>query len=357
MREASASARSTPCVSRSDRPVRSAAAGRPVSGPGAMPSSANTCRCRSVRRRRDQDSTVGRLAVRSSESRACRPRVRSSATMSRSGRRGSAAARAAISPSARGNPPHSSISSTIARSSAAARSGPRASTSSVCASVSVSTSRWTGRAPWRAISPRSWLRLVITTTQWWPPGSSGTTWSVLAALSSTMSIRLSATRLRYSSARPSRSVGLTVTVDAQRGEEPAQHVDRVRRLFGGAEAAQVHEQLPVGKPVQVAVRPGQRQPRLADPAGPADRRDQHRPATWRPVRGQARVEPVQLVPPAHERRGHGEQLPGNHDRRGHRARGGTSRPGSAARICRCRSCNALPGSVPSSSTRRSRSCR
>lgn len=57
------------------------------------------------------------------------------------------------------------------------------------------------RAPSRATRPRSWLRLV-TTTRLPVPGSSGRTWSASRALSSSISVRLPASRLR---SRPERS--------------------------------------------------------------------------------------------------------------------------------------------------------
>lgn len=66
------------------------------------------------------------------------------------------------------------------------------------ASVSVPTDRW--RAPCPVIRPDSRLRLVTATVQVSPPGSRDVTWAVSAALSSTSSIRLSATRLRNSAA-------------------------------------------------------------------------------------------------------------------------------------------------------------
>lgn len=59
-------------------------------------------------------------------------------------------------------------------------------------------------------------------------------------------------------------------------------------ILGELNPPQVHEQLPVGKPVQVAVRPRQRRPRLADTTGPADRRHQHRRPRNLQVDGQLR---------------------------------------------------------------------
>lgn len=64
-------------------------------------------------------------------------------------------------------------------------------------------------------------------------------------------------------------------VDAEGIEERAYRVGRFGRPSGSAEPVQVDEQLPVGEPVEVAVCPREGQPGLADPAGPADRRDHH----------------------------------------------------------------------------------
>jgi len=67
--------------------------------------------------------------------------------------------------------------------------------------------------------------------------------------------------------------GLVVAVDTQGIEEPAEHIDRMHRPFGGTEAVQVREQLSVREMVQVAVGPGQGQPGLADPPGATDHGD------------------------------------------------------------------------------------
>ncbi len=86
-----------------------------------------------------------------------------------------------------------------------------------------------------------------------------------------------------------RYLRLSAGVDAQGGEESAQRVGRVGRPSGGAEPVQVDEQLPVGKPVGVPVRPGQGEPGLADPAQPADGRDHHRPGRRRVLGHRARL--------------------------------------------------------------------
>jgi hypothetical protein len=76
--------------------------------------------------------------------------------------------------------------------------------------------------------------------------------------------------------------GDAVRVDAQGVEEPAHRNRRLHRFVGGAEAVQVDEQLPVGKPLQMPICPGQGERGLADAPGTADRRDQHRrPRTCR----------------------------------------------------------------------------
>ncbi len=101
---------------------------------------------------------------------------------------------------ASGRPLHNATNSVTAAVSAATRDVPILRVSSAWASSSqrVSSARW--RAPCRVVTPASQLRLVTTTAHVPPPGSSGATWAVSTALSSTSSIRLVATRLRNSDA-------------------------------------------------------------------------------------------------------------------------------------------------------------
>ena len=117
------------------------------------------------------------------------------------------------------------------------------------------------------------------------PGSSGRTWAGSRALSSTMSIRLPASRLRYS---PVWACGLGRDLVGGHGEgfqQPPDRVAGVDRVAGRVIAAQVHVQLPVGEPVRGLVRPVHGQRGLADPGCSPDRRDDHRsPAGGRLVR-------------------------------------------------------------------------
>ncbi|OMI36249.1 hypothetical protein SPAR_27161 [Streptomyces sparsogenes DSM 40356] len=102
--------------------------------------------------------------------------------------------------------------------------------------------------------------------------------------------------------------GLRVRVrgDGRRGgaegfEEAAHRRLRRHRVAGGVESPQVHIQLPVGEVVEVGVGPAQGQPGLADPARAADRGDHH--GTARPARpGQQVVQAGQLARPAGEQR-------------------------------------------------------
>ncbi len=97
--------------------------------------------------------------------------------------------------------------------------------------------------------------------------------------------------------------------DAERVQEPPHRDLRRHRRLVRAEPAQIHEQLPVREPVEVAVRPVQRQPGLAHPAAAGDGRDHHGSA-----RGAGVVQSRQLVVASDERRGRSGQLPGHHPR-------------------------------------------
>ena len=82
-------------------------------------------------------------------------------------------------------------------------------------------------------------------------------------------------------------------------QETPHPLGRAHRRPGRIEPPQVHVQLPVGKPGRDLVRPGQRQCGLADPRGPADRRDDHRAARLRRLIQQG-AERAQLGRPARE---------------------------------------------------------
>jgi hypothetical protein len=92
-------------------------------------------------------------------------------------------------------------------------------------------------------------------------------------------------------------------VDAQRAEEAAEHLERLHRRQAGGGALEVDVQLAVGKPLGEPVRDVDSQRRLADPAHPADRRDDHLPAHADRVE-----QPVHLDRPAGEGRDVGGQL-------------------------------------------------
>ena len=98
--------------------------------------------------------------------------------------------------------------SSAAPGSAATRARPSRRASISCASTSPSTSRVSGIAPSAATRPVSSLRVVTTTSEPGAPGSSGRTWATLRALSRTISICLSSSRLRNSAERPSVSAGI-----------------------------------------------------------------------------------------------------------------------------------------------------
>ena len=101
------------------------------------------------------------------------------------------------------------------------------------------------------------------------PGSSGLTWSMSWALSSTISSRLPATRLRYSAALACRSAGISVGVDAEGGQEAAERGRRCRWGVRQIEPAQVDVQLAVGESVPVLVGPGSASAVLPMPPAPA----------------------------------------------------------------------------------------
>ncbi|GLW89736.1 hypothetical protein Aglo03_05520 [Actinokineospora globicatena] len=107
--------------------------------------------------------------------------------------------------------------------------------------------------------------------------------------------------------------GMAFAVHPERGEELGQHVARAPGL-SRAEAPQVHRELSVGEPVQVAVRPGQREPGLADAPEPGDH---HGFGSLLPVRREigrgvrAAVEVGQVVEAADEPVRRRVQLPGS----------------------------------------------
>ncbi len=91
---------------------------------------------------------------------------------------------------ASGSRAHSRTSSAAASGSASTRSLPSTRTSSAIASSGVSSPRVSWWASWSVTRSVSRLRLVTRVKQDGLLGSSGRTWSVSAALSSTTSIRL-----------------------------------------------------------------------------------------------------------------------------------------------------------------------
>ena len=105
-------------------------------------------------------------------------------------------------------------------------------------------------------------------------------------------------RLRYSAWRPSSVAGRRAagTPSASRN---ARSASAGGSGSAGPEPAQVHIQLPVGEIGRRALRPVHRQRGLADPRGPADRRDQHRRHPAAEVRQQRR-QPRQLPRPPGE---------------------------------------------------------
>ena len=146
----------------------------------------------------------------------------SSRDSSASGISGRAAARAATMLSASGSREHDSVSCVAASASALARS-PSLPASSSRASVPVSTSSGSSRAPSVAASPGSRARLVTSTRQDGLPGSSGRTWAASRALSRMTSTRLPASTLRYSAACASTLSGIcsSVTPNAPRNQRSA----------------------------------------------------------------------------------------------------------------------------------------
>ena len=119
--------------------------------------------------------------------------------LSQGGERGAGAgtAWAAATASARGRCAHKRAISATAAGSEAARLVPMRAVSSCTASSCARVSSLSSRAPSAAASPASWLRLVMMTMLAGLAGSSGRTWRSSRALSSTISIRRSASRLRY----------------------------------------------------------------------------------------------------------------------------------------------------------------
>src|SRR5207237_292189 len=125
-----------------------------------------------------------------------------------SGRLGRPAARPAAMLRASGRRAQAMMISSAAPGSAATRARPSRRASISCASTSPSTSTVSGTAPSAATSPVSSLRLVTTTSEPGAPGSRGRTWATLRALSRTISICLSSSRLRNSAERPSAPAGI-----------------------------------------------------------------------------------------------------------------------------------------------------
>ena len=177
---------------------RAAAAGALISGPAATPSRANARRCGPVRAATVVASTVRRPAT-ASPSRAL-SRVaasRSSAATAARPRCGCCPARAAAMPRASGNPAHAvTTASAVPGSRPIVESSSRRRSSS-CAAASSRTASGTAVAACAAISPVNRSRLVTSTAPAPVPGSSGATCALSRALSSTISTRRSATRLRY----------------------------------------------------------------------------------------------------------------------------------------------------------------
>ena len=133
---------------------------------------------------------------------------RSSAASAASDSPGRVAARPAATPSASGSHAHSAISSAAGSGSAAITSGAEPAAQQLMRLVLGQHVQASGVAPSAATSPVSSDRLVTTTSDPGEPGSSGRTWSLSRALSSTISTRLPSSMLRNSPARLSRSAGI-----------------------------------------------------------------------------------------------------------------------------------------------------
>jgi hypothetical protein len=190
-------------VSASGIPARLAAAYGSMSGPGCRPSRANSRRGAGASARYDQPNTA-RIWVTTSPPSSASSAVagsRSSSASPASDTSGCTAARAATTARASGIRSQRATSPAAAAGSAATRPAPSRRASRSSASPGSSTPSGTGRPPSVAISPVSWWRLVTMTRPVPPPGSSGRTWSASRALSSRISIRRPASRLRNSAVR------------------------------------------------------------------------------------------------------------------------------------------------------------
>ena len=191
-------------------PARLAAAKLVKSGPGCRPSWANRAAAGDDRPSTDQENTARTLASTSAVSRPssrCWASLSSVASVARASP-GRAVARAAVMASASGSPAHSLISCAVAAGSAASLSAPSRPASRSRASAWGRRPSLIGQAPSIVTSPASWRRLVTTTRQPGPPGSSGRIWSASRTLSSSTSIRLPANRLRYKPAWASCPAGI-----------------------------------------------------------------------------------------------------------------------------------------------------
>ena len=185
---------------------------------------------------------------------------------------------------------------------------PISARSRLTASSGGSTSRSSRAAPSLATRPASASRLVTTTGRPGCRAAAAGPARPIAALSSTISIRRPASRLRYSAARSSALGRDLLAGHAERAQEPGQRVAGGHRL-AGVVAAQVHIQLAVGEPAGDLVRPVHGQRGLADPGRAADRRDHHAPAACCRPRVEQAGQRGQLRCPAGEVPHRGRQLP------------------------------------------------
>ena len=249
--------------------------------------------------------------------------------------------------SASGRCPHSRARRLRSSRSRACADVPAMCSISRSAASAASVPSDSSRAPVRATSPSSRTRVVTSTNDEEPAGSSGWIWSESRASSSTTSTRRSARIDRNSVGTVGQLERHVVHADPEREQELGEHVGRVHRRVPRVEPAQARVQLTVRERGGDPVRPQHGQRGLADPGRPGE----HADGGGLPRRQQRR-EPLQLVLAPGEPGRRPRQLGGHEHadpRRDHRVRRrfeqGVCRRAAPARAAQ-RSCG--PGSMPSS---------